>query len=181
MTYREANELLGKRDSRKLENNTYLERRGDKKIAVRLHRTDVVIFTPTYVELHTGGWYTKTTAERIRSYAPGNLVADKRGWGVAPLAELPCYCTRPHWTGEDARPGMEYSYTGEHDADGKAVYEWRTCRTCNGSAVHVRPDWESGGHPFFEGIRVRPDGRGIMKSQPNKPKSYRPVYTESGW
>ncbi len=57
-------------DSRKLENNTYLERRGEN-IAIRLHRTDIVTHYPDgSFSLNDGGWNTPTTAERIQAYAP---------------------------------------------------------------------------------------------------------------
>jgi hypothetical protein len=43
-TYTEAVERLGARQSRKLQNNTYVQRRSDDTIAVRLHATDVVTY-----------------------------------------------------------------------------------------------------------------------------------------
>lgn len=63
---------LGRRDSRKLERNTYLER-GEGFVAIRLHATHIVRFFPDgSFELRTGGWRTKTTIDRIRDYAPVN-------------------------------------------------------------------------------------------------------------
>lgn len=67
---------LGSRDSRKLQNNTYAQRRGPDAIAVRLHATDVLTFHRSgLVTFNTGGWETVTTKDRINSYAP-------HGWSV---------------------------------------------------------------------------------------------------
>lgn len=59
------------KDSRKIANNTWLERRGDHEIAVRLHGTDVVTFHDDgSVTFRTGGWNTSTTRARLNAYAP---------------------------------------------------------------------------------------------------------------
>jgi hypothetical protein len=80
MNYTEANEILGTRSSRKLANNTYLQRRDEKTIALRLHSTDVLIFTPQYVEYQTGGWYTVTTKQRMSNFGPAQIGSDKGKW-----------------------------------------------------------------------------------------------------
>ena len=81
-SYQEAQELLGSRESRKLENNTYLQRRGDN-LAVRLHATDVVTYRPDgKIILNSGGWRTVTTKDRINKYAPINLWQDKGQWFI---------------------------------------------------------------------------------------------------
>lgn len=59
--------------SRKVANNTYLERRGDD-IALRLHATDVVTFhADGTATLNSGGWLTVTTKARINDYLPGGI------------------------------------------------------------------------------------------------------------
>ena len=73
MTYHEAAaQLQGRcRESRKLQNNTYLQRRPGGDIAVRLHHTDVLTFSPSgEITLDTGGWHTVTTRDRINCYLP---------------------------------------------------------------------------------------------------------------
>lgn len=81
-SYQEAEVKLGNRESRKLENNTYLQRRGDN-IAVKLHATDVVTYRPDgKIVLDSGGWRTVTTKDRINRYAPINLWQDKGQWYV---------------------------------------------------------------------------------------------------
>jgi hypothetical protein len=75
MTYKEAQaKLTGRcKERRKLQNNTYLERRDGDAIAVILHATDVVtLFPDGTVELNSGGWNTLTTRDRINNYLPGN-------------------------------------------------------------------------------------------------------------
>ena len=91
MTHAEALARLDGRGRKKLENNTYLERRGDSEnspIAVRLHDTDVVTIYPdgTY-ELNRGGWQTVTTKDRINRYSPARLCQKNYQWFL--------------WSGED--------------------------------------------------------------------------------
>jgi hypothetical protein len=76
------------RQSVKIANNTYLERRDPRTFAVRLHATDVVTITPRYVELNTGGWFTVTTKERINSAAPVRIASDCGQW-YAWLSRVP--------------------------------------------------------------------------------------------
>lgn len=188
--YRSAKAFLGDKDRRKLDRNTYLERRGPKTIAVRLHDTDIVIFTPTYTQLNTGGWHTKTTANRMRQYIPGDIGNGygnrTRGWQWYPIAEIACHCARD---GRNrAWPGLEERFTGkwtgepyDHDGGSKPIYEWQTCSTCHGTGKRVGIDYENGGYVFFDGIRIHPSGTRLMAGQPLKPKDWQPVVTVSGW
>jgi hypothetical protein len=60
--------------SRKVANNTYLERRPDGDIAVRLHATDVVTFhADGTATLDSGGWLTVTTKARMNEWLPGGI------------------------------------------------------------------------------------------------------------
>lgn len=82
-SYQEAQERLGGRDSRKLENNTYLKRRADGTLAVMLHATDVVTYHPDgRIVLDSGGWRTVTTKDRLNKYAPLHLWARNGQWLV---------------------------------------------------------------------------------------------------
>jgi len=78
LTYQTADALLGHRDGRKIANNTYLERRSEHRIAIRLHSTDVVTLTPEWIELDSGGWHTRTTWDRM-SYAPIRVSGGRPG------------------------------------------------------------------------------------------------------
>jgi hypothetical protein len=80
MTYTTAVEQLGGRARRKVANNTYLERRDDETVALRLHATDVVTFRPGTITLDTGGWRTVTTKNRINYALP--VFSDKGTWYV---------------------------------------------------------------------------------------------------
>jgi hypothetical protein len=52
--------------SRNLANNTYVERRDEDTVAIRLHATDVVTFhRDGRIVLNTGGWRTVTTKDRL--------------------------------------------------------------------------------------------------------------------
>jgi hypothetical protein len=78
------NERLGARDSRKIDNHTYLQRRGDD-IAVKLHDTDVVTFKKDgSVVLDSGGWLTPTTKDRINDNLGdyGYISQKNRQWTV---------------------------------------------------------------------------------------------------
>ena len=76
MNYQEARETLlrgrGRNTSRrKLENNTYLERRDIDTIALRLHDTDIITFIADgRIEVRNGGYPTVTTHDRLNKYLP---------------------------------------------------------------------------------------------------------------
>ena len=87
--------------SRKVANNTYLERRPGGDIAVRLHATDVVTFhADGTATLDSGGWLTVTTKARINDYLPGGIV----------LSSI-----KGRWY-------LVYSGHGEYDAEGNWHY-----------------------------------------------------------
>lgn len=68
---------------RKVANNTWAERRGDDRIAIRLHRTDVITFDRDgTVTLNTGGWYSVTTKERMNSFSPLSVWSHRGEWRV---------------------------------------------------------------------------------------------------
>lgn len=78
MNYESANaQLTGRcKNSRKIQNNTYLARRGED-IALQLHSTDVVTLHPDgSITLNSGGWHTVTTKDRI---SPFHRVSARQG------------------------------------------------------------------------------------------------------
>lgn len=86
MTYAEVLNLIrGKRGAtrRKVDNNTYAEILSDDSIGIKLHNTYVVKIQPDNIySLHTGGWYTPTTKDRINQYFPGNVYQKNGDWFV---------------------------------------------------------------------------------------------------
>lgn len=96
-TFTEAREILQDRDSVKLGNNTWLEKathfileglgevaETEDYIAVRLHNTQIVKFyadNPT--TLHTGGWRTVTTKDRINEFIKGSVYQRDYTWYYA--------------------------------------------------------------------------------------------------
>lgn len=83
MTYTNADAMLQGRckDRRKVANNTYLERRDNNKIALRLHNTDILIFEPSgVIEYQTGGWKTPTTKQRLNEFGPLRIWSDRGVW-----------------------------------------------------------------------------------------------------
>jgi len=81
-TYQQAEKKLAGRTRRKLEHNTYLERRSDSTIAVKYHATDIVVFHPTYTEFFTGGWRTVTTKARLKRYGLPGLWQQNGEWYI---------------------------------------------------------------------------------------------------
>jgi hypothetical protein len=206
VNYKSAKALLdgegkrrGPRDSLKIARNTYLERgsalsvrhessldrmRGivnapgyynaasnsypDNAIGMRLHNTYVVIFTPHWTELNTGGWPTVTTYDRMRYVDGISVSCTKSGLQVVLTNDvMPCWnCDATGIYKYARRVGDEYV------AD--------VCARCGGSCFAPYLDW-SNGHPFFDGIRIAPDGRRLLKTQPHKPERHDPIYTRSGF
>lgn len=77
-TYREADELLGERKTLRLGHNTTLVRRVPD-IAMRLHETDIVTWTPDgHLILDTRGWWTVTTKNRINQVPGIRVWSDRR-------------------------------------------------------------------------------------------------------
>jgi hypothetical protein len=169
----------------------------ENAIGLRLHETYVAILTPRWTELFTGGWHTMTTADRIRYVSGIDVRGSRGGWAVYLTAdELPCYCATdgPRKSGEgivirgEWEPGKRLAWTREYDPsvpsaneNGAPIYAFVTCDNCKGTGKRSGIDWDSGGYPFFDGIRVSADGRRIMRTQPHKPAHMQIVKTVSGW
>lgn len=78
--------------SRKIGNHTYVQRRDDNAIAIRLHDTDILTFhVGGTVILDSGGWLTVTTKARMNDHLPEGfritseggrwaLVSDGQAW-----------------------------------------------------------------------------------------------------
>jgi hypothetical protein len=82
MNYTTASAKLGNRESRKLGNNTYLQRRNDN-IAVMLHSTDIITMLLDNSNILTsGGWKTSTTKDRLNTYSGVSIHQDKGNWYV---------------------------------------------------------------------------------------------------
>lgn len=80
--YAEALEVLKGRDSMRLGNNTYLvDNWVFGYIGVRLHNTHIVRFYQDgRVTLHTGGYRTVTTKERINQFISGEVLGKDYAW-----------------------------------------------------------------------------------------------------
>jgi hypothetical protein len=84
MTYDEAVKMVrGKtnRKERKIGNNTYAHIEYDDSVSICLHGTAVVRFFPNgTVRLHSGGWRTHTTKDRINKYSPVRVYQKNFEW-----------------------------------------------------------------------------------------------------
>ena len=80
MTYLEA--LAHMRSRRRVGNNTWLiDCTADDKIKLRLHNTDIVVFTPHGMTLNSGGWRTITTLHRMNQWiAPWHITQRDYEW-----------------------------------------------------------------------------------------------------
>lgn len=93
-SYAAALRVLGGKQSIRLGNNTYLEhithdytRTGDfidaPVIGVRLHQTYIVRFYASgQVTLHTGGWQTVTTKDRLNEFITSHIYQKNHNWYV---------------------------------------------------------------------------------------------------
>ena len=83
--FEQAVAVLKDRISMRLGNNTYLEVSDSDPlrgfIGVRLHSTYIVKFWPDgQVTLHTGGWQTVTTKDRINEFITGRVYQKNHKW-----------------------------------------------------------------------------------------------------
>jgi hypothetical protein len=79
-SFAEAAEFLAGRDSVRIGNNTYLEN-FHLGIAVRLHDTRIVVFHEDgQITLHTGGFRTVTTKDRINQFIKGRVYQQNFKW-----------------------------------------------------------------------------------------------------
>ncbi len=117
-SYSEAAQYLAGRDSVKLGNNTWLVRMDDhanpklSQISVRLHNTYIVRFhLEGRVTLHTGGYRTATTKERLNRFITGRIHQDNFNWyyqTYLPMSNVP-QSSRPFEEGmEVALYGKDY-------------------------------------------------------------------------
>jgi len=85
-SYDKANEILGKRNSRRLANNTYLERTlSPDMICVRLHATQIIKYlnnSDQDIILDSGGWQTVTTKQRLNQFSPAQIYSKKGIWYI---------------------------------------------------------------------------------------------------
>ena len=80
-SFAQAEKFLGDRSAVKLGNNTWLERLDADTIGVQLHSTYVVRFHRAgATTLHTGGYYTVTTKDRINEFISGRVYQQAHRW-----------------------------------------------------------------------------------------------------
>ncbi len=160
----------------------------DNAIGLRFHETYVAVLTPRYTELFTGGWNTKTTSERINMGLPDYCRVAARGssgWGVFLRVDgKQCYCVTES-ENDWYRPGMVKSFKlDESTGDNHEV--WIPCHNCHGAMIYSSSDWSSGGHTFYDGMRISADGKKIMREQPHRPtadlsRRYKVLTESGGW
>ena len=81
MSFFDWNQFLGKRTSKKLANNTYVEKIDSNTIGIRYHRTHVVqVRSDDTYRLTTNGWTTPTTKVRLNKYSPLNIWQKNFEW-----------------------------------------------------------------------------------------------------
>lgn len=108
-SWQDVQEYLGKKTDRPYTHGraTRVQKR-ENGIAIKYHDTDVVLFTPDYIELNSGGWRTLTTKARMNENIPNTVIWQDRGvWYVNPVG---------HWGRENRITyfdGIRLSYDGE--------------------------------------------------------------------
>lgn len=82
LTYATCEEILAKRESKKLANNTYLYRRDDV-FCVKLHNTDVItIHGDNTQTLDSGGYFSKTTKDRLNTFSNASIFQKRGLWFI---------------------------------------------------------------------------------------------------
>jgi hypothetical protein len=82
-TYEEAEAALGTKKSKKVDNNTHLERLTENSIGVKLHSTHVVVyFKNGTTVLNSGGYKTVTTKDRMNKFSSAQVYQTKGEWFV---------------------------------------------------------------------------------------------------
>lgn len=69
-------EKTGKSQVKKIGNNTY-RIDTEQGYKIRLHNTDILIFENNTIKLNNGGWYSKTTKDRMNEYLTGYYIKQK--------------------------------------------------------------------------------------------------------
>lgn len=82
--FQQAEQFLGKKSDRPLENNTRLIRLDDNTIVVKYHQTNIVTYYRWRddVLLNNGGWFTLTTRDRMERYTTVRIAQRKFKWYV---------------------------------------------------------------------------------------------------
>lgn len=71
MTYSEAKAITDKKNPKKLCHNTWLEYNVANWCSLKLHKTYILVFySDGKVLFKTGGFYTRTTKDRLNKYGP---------------------------------------------------------------------------------------------------------------
>lgn len=72
-TFDSLNALLGAKNAKKIEHNTYAVREDANTIHVKFHNTYILSFfndTAKSIRIYSGGWRTPTTKNRINQFLP---------------------------------------------------------------------------------------------------------------
>lgn len=81
MTFTQAREKLGNRESKKVANNTYLlklqDAAGNFYIGLKLHDTVIIEYHDDRTVVNVGRWQTVTTKARLNDYLPAGGIFQK--------------------------------------------------------------------------------------------------------
>lgn len=92
LDYSEAQRMLGKKETKKVDRNTYL-RSEDGNMVIRFWDTDIVTISPDNLyTLNSGGYFTTTTKDRLNKFSPVCIYQERGLWYVT---------GRRYTTGED--------------------------------------------------------------------------------
>ena len=81
--YDVAAAILGTRQCKKVDHNTFLHWLSPKQIAVKLHKTDIAVhFEDGTVVLNTDDWRTVTTKDRMNKFTPARVWTENNVWRV---------------------------------------------------------------------------------------------------
>jgi hypothetical protein len=106
--FEKLSDFLGKKESKKIGNNTFLERLEPNVLGIRLHNTYIIEIDPTDImKLKTKGWWSRTTKDRL------NQFLNCRGAGI--------YQEKNMWYIKGANGKFEFSENIMVTADGDII------------------------------------------------------------
>lgn len=104
-SFAEVDSYLGSKQIRPFPKGTHTRviRYDPRRIVIRYHTTDLIVYTPDYIEITPNGWYTPTTKRRINTCVQGQVKSVNGYW---------YYYEPGSQTGPRLRESLKVAYNG---------------------------------------------------------------------
>jgi hypothetical protein len=163
------------RERRKIQNNTWVERRGDD-IAIRLHATDVILFKANgHVVLDTGGYFTHTTKDRINGHGPIRVYSERGTWFINGIFRTDA--PEPKWPRREIIKPFR-----THNPGPEPVKDSINCIAGTEHTEHTtRETWIKRDEAEERGLEILRDAHSEQYVYVNEPYVVRTYYGEQSW